>query len=82
MPERDLSLRAAIREMLEDEYPEGGHPTFAAVGELLGLSKQRVWELAKEMGIGGRVRGRLRGRRRWSVRPQRGNRISSKEERS
>jgi hypothetical protein len=71
---RNLVLRREVRKLLDRPDPATGQlPTFSEVADRVGVSKQRVGQLAREWGIRGRAAGRqggLRGRRRWARRTE------------
>jgi hypothetical protein len=67
---RNLARRRLVRRLLSRPDPATGRlPTFSEVADRVGVSKQRVGQLAREWGISGRREdGGLRGRRRWQRR--------------
>ena len=66
---KNLSRREQVRELVEQHVNAATSLplTFAEIADLLGISRERVRQLAKEeLGVGGRDRrGRLVGKRRW-----------------
>lgn len=66
---RNERRREQVRELVEQHVNQATNLplTFAEIADLLGISRERVRQLAKEeLGVGGRDRrGRLVGKRRW-----------------
>lgn len=65
--QRNELLRSQVKEMLE-RVVDGCHLSFATIADLLQVSRQRISQLAKEMGIQGRIKQQVRGssgRLRW-----------------
>lgn len=59
---RNLALRSRVQEMLRSKE----RYNFAEIGDILGVTRERVRQIAAELGIKGRVKGHFRGVRRYN----------------
>lgn len=59
---KNLAMRSRVQEMLRSKE----RYNFTEIGEALGVSRERVRQIAAEFGITGRVKGHFRGVRRYN----------------
>lgn len=64
---KNVARRLEVRKLLLERGKDGKPLSFAAIGDRLGIGRERVRQLAQEeVGVRGRTRGgRLRGKRRF-----------------